>query len=38
MADAFTMDGGARYAFAPSPEPIEGALHRINVAANHMLR
>ena len=26
MAEPFTMDTGARYAFAPSPEPIEGAL------------
>ena len=31
MADAFTLDAGARYAFAPSPEPIQGALHRIRI-------
>ena len=29
MAEPFTIDSGARYAFAPSPNPIEGALHRI---------
>ena len=29
MADALTVDAGARYAFAPSPEPIEGAMYRI---------
>ena len=31
MAEPFTMDAGARYAFAPSPEPIEGVVHRIQV-------
>ena len=31
MADAFTVDAGVRYAFAPSPEPIEGPLHRIRI-------
>ena len=29
MTDAFTMDAGARYAFAPSPDLVEGALHQI---------
>ena len=29
MPDAFHHDAGARYAFAPSPELIEGTLHRI---------
>ena len=32
MAEPFTVDAGARYAFAPSPEPIEGSLHRIRIA------
>ena len=31
MSDAFTMDAGARYAFAPSPDLFEGTLHRIYV-------
>ena len=31
MAEPFTMDAGTRYAFAPSPEPIEGTLHRIRI-------
>ena len=31
MAESFTMDVGARYAFAPSPEPIEGVVHRIRI-------
>ena len=31
MAEPFTMDAGARYAFAPSPEPIEGVVHRIRI-------
>ena len=31
MAEPFTMNDGARYAFAPSPEPIEGAVHRIQI-------
>ena len=29
MPDAFHFDPGARYAFAPSPELIEGTLHRV---------
>ena len=29
MSDAFTMDAGARYAFASSPDLVEGTLHRI---------
>jgi len=29
MAEPFNLDTGARYAFAPYPEPIEGSLHRI---------
>ena len=31
MAEPFTMDAGTRYAVAPSPEPIEGTLHRIRI-------
>ena len=29
MADAFTMDVGSRYAFAPKPDAEAGSLHRI---------
>ena len=29
MSDALTMDAGARYAFAPSPDLVEDTLHRI---------
>ena len=32
MAEPFTMDDGAHYAFAPSPEPIEGVVHRSQIA------
>ena len=31
MSEPFNLDTGARYAFAPYPEPIEGALHRVNI-------
>ena len=31
MAEPFTMDAGARYAFAPSPDPDAGGLHRIRI-------
>ncbi len=31
MAEPFTMDAGARYAFPPSPELIEGVVHRIRI-------
>ena len=31
MPEPFTMDGGLRYAFAPSPEPVEGVVYRIRV-------
>ena len=31
MSDAFTVDAGALYAFAPLPDPIEGTLHRIYI-------
>ena len=31
MSDAFTLDAGARDAFAPLPDPIEGTLHRIHI-------
>ena len=29
MPDPFAVDAGARYAFAPAPEPFEGAMYRI---------
>ena len=29
MAEPYTMDAGARYVFAPSPDLVEGVLHRI---------
>ena len=31
MTDPFTVDAGARYAFAPSPEPFEGTIYRIKI-------
>ena len=31
MAVPFAIHPGARYAFAPSPEPIEGVVHRIRI-------
>ena len=31
MSDALTMDAGARYAFAPSPDLVEDTLHRIYI-------
>ena len=31
MPDSFTLDADARYAFAPSPDPIDDMLHRIHV-------
>ena len=31
MPEPFTMDGGLRYAFAPSLEPVEGIVHRIHI-------
>ena len=31
MTGAFEFDTGARYAFAPSPDLVEGTLHRIYV-------
>ena len=31
MTDTFEFDTGARYAFAPSPDFVEGTLHRIYV-------
>ena len=31
MTEPFTVDAGARYAFAPSPDLSEGTLHRIYI-------
>ena len=31
MPEPFAMDAGVQYAFAPSPELVEGVLHRIHV-------
>ena len=31
LPDPFTVDAGASYAFAPSPDPIERSLHRIRI-------
>ncbi len=31
MAEPFSMDAGARYAFAPSPEPFEDMMCRIRI-------
>ena len=31
MTDPFTVDTGARYAFAPSPESFEGKMYRIRI-------
>ena len=31
MTDSSTVDGRACYAFAPSPQPIEGRMYRIRI-------
>ena len=31
MPEPFAVDAGARYAFAPAPDPIDGVVHRIRI-------
>ena len=31
MAEPFALDASVRYAFAPSPEPVESVMYRIHI-------